>query len=501
MPVKTSLALALAALGCAAAPADAALKRWALPASGAFAASDQWRAAGKPRRADNVLFDLSGAYSVRFAGHQVNSRLIVGNDKLLLRLEGKRYALTSSRLEALLLGRRAGNVSRLTVRDGTFITPRSTIGKVANAQGHMTVSNTTWNTRSTLVVGERGGATMTAISRSTVNSTSAILGSHATGKGNVILSGQGTTWNIANTLNIAPAGSAMLTVRPGAALNVGNTLHLNGAGALRLQGGSLSAGVLQASGGRLTLDSGTTQVGSGTLGTGAAMVVNGGQHQFGTLNVQGKLAMNNVSARLNATHMLNTGQIVGQGEIVGDITNASEVSVTDGQTMRFGGRFTNAGLVSALEGSTASFDADVIGTGQFGGGGQFRFGRQFSTGGFATTGFDGDVEFTSTGSLLLNVGGIGQHDLLSITGTALLNDVLIRVDGSYAGPGGFVPLVNSAQLTYGGTITLDTGGLDVRLVREGQTLGVILPVPEPGTASLVGVGAAIALLRRRRMKV
>ena len=398
---KTSLALAMAVAGCIAAPAQAALKKWAHPLSGAFATDDQWSAVGKPRRADSVLFDLSSAYSVRFAGHQVNSRLVVGDDKLVLRLDGGRYSLTSTRLDALVMGRRAGDTSRLTVRDGMLATPRAVVGGASGARAHLTLNNAIWNTSDSLVVGNAGAASMTAITRSTINSTSATLGAKQGSKGNVMLSGRGTVWNISDSLTVAPQGGSLIAIRPGAALNIGRTLDLRESGVIRLQGGSLKADSLLA-GGRLDLDSGTFDVANGTLGSGASLVVIGGKVHFGT-------------------------------------------------------------------GSPSSLD------------------------------FDGDVEFVDTGSLVLNIGADGQHDLLNITGTAMLNDVVIRLDPNYAGPEVFLPLINAAKLTYGGEITLDAGGRRLDLVQTGQTLGVVFsPIPEPATLSLLAAGAILGLLRRRR---
>ncbi len=214
-----------------------------------------------------------------------------------------------------------------------------------------------------------------------------------------------------------------------------------------------------------------------------------------------QLTETNLAALAPGFSQINVGASGRSGTITVDAAGASFKS-----DVRFYQRLGAEGAVDIVTGKTATFSAQVTGTGPraaFTGGGNFVLADRFTpnntangVGAFLVT---GNLSFNSPTVLELTLDGasLGQYDRLEISGALALNGTLEVALGN-----GFNPAAGEVfQVLTFGSATGDFASLDLPALVDGlswqvsrdagaYTLGV---VPEPTTVSLVTLfGVALA---------
>lgn len=363
-------------------------------------------------------------------------RLVVANGAGLTGsalVEGAGSSLTASK--DMVIG--GGGVGILTVADGGAVSSRTgtVIGDLATSSGsglNINGAGSVLETGGTLVVGNRGAATMTVGTAATVTSAAAIIGRHASGT--VDVTGGGTQWTTGD-LQIGgdaadpagAAGSGILNVKTGGKVESASARLGSATGAT----GNV---VVDGSGSSWTVGSGN--LGVGVDGTGALavtgsglvesvdMVLGGNSGSFGSARVSG------LGSGLRNSGDLSIG---GAGEGLLQIEAGGTV---ESASARLGSAAGATGNVF-VDGSGSVW---TVGSGALG------------------VGIDGTGALTVTGSGLVesvdtflgySAGSVGSARI-SGSGSALRSSGALYVGGAGAG---------SLQIEAGGSVASDAGSV------------------------------------------
>ena len=329
------------------------------------------------------------------------------------------------------------------------------------------------------------------------------------------------TLNLTNdSLAVGPAGlfGSTLTLQSNRSLSVGNTVTVDPTGLLTVDQTTLTAGTLNNNGqvvlnGASAFLNGGTFNNSGRLSGGGRIgmsIVNSatgliqvasGDHLIadGTQNSNaGRIDLAGGTLELvNATQNLAGGLIAGHGSVIsrtaftnactmtfsgvtdfiGDITNSATglILVTGGGPTTFYDDLTHNGEIRTSPGATTVYLGAVTGPGVFTGGGVNRFEGDFTPGASpADIPFAGDVAFSSTASLGIELAGAGgvpgvDFDALNVAGNVALDGTLnISTFGGYAPQPGMTFNI----ITFGGSLT----GAFSNVVNQTGLTGLILNV-------------------------
>ena len=411
-------------------------------------------------------------------------------------------------------------------------------------------------------VGPDGTGTMNITSGGMVVSSSGFVANHAGSRGQVLVDGPGSMWDVWHYLWVGgdgggPGGQGSLTVSNGGVVRVtnatttvwpGSTVNING-GSLDAKGGINNYSQIQ-------MLSDTSMITGGALAN-YALVLGRGiiANPFindGEVRVSGsdRLAFASPDANTNTGRLsllggtmefagplmneADNGKITGHGTLVawGGLENYGQMLFSGGNTDVFGkvqllggaggGEVITSGngsvttfydefhhdgdQVYTRQGCTTVFFGDVYGPGNFDGTGTVWFEAGYFPGGSpADVSFEGDVALGPAADLLMELAGRVpglQYDQVDIAGLFTADGTLdvTLLYGFTPQAGDLFDLFNFAGLD-GRFDAIHLPDLAPGLAWDTSGLystGAIGVVPEPATLALLALGAAAALARRRR---
>ncbi len=254
--------MGLFTLPFAARQALAADMLWDNANGGLFSTATNWFP-GVPGPNDVARFGTTDSsffqrtYRVGFTSNPINQQLVVEDDGVTFNLSDHTYELKNTFVSAALgtVPNRSGN---LTVMNGTLRLPNEAdleIASVADGEGALTVG------AGALVkggsdfsgpdvrVGLNGNGTLEINNGGSVLAQTMTIGVNSGSTGTVTVTGNGSSLYIRRGLSLSGAGSGTLRIETGGSVDVGS-LEFGGSGALHLEGGTLSVGILSPHGQR-----------------------------------------------------------------------------------------------------------------------------------------------------------------------------------------------------------------------------------------------------------
>ncbi|MCC7085394.1 MAG: trypsin-like serine protease [Pirellulales bacterium] len=204
---------------------DTIAAAWKNAAGGSAQTASNWQIGNAantllPDNTDILKFNISGTYTVSFAGANTYNKILARQGSVTLDLGGTTQSLSSlMQYGSVTVGRSNLDLANLTLTNGTL------------------------------------------------SSTDAFLARGTGSTGSVTLSGAGTLWNLSDSLYVgggssASGGTAALTVNAGTALQVAGALKVWANGSVMINGGSVTAAKLQLNNGMVTGTGGTLTAGS-----------------------------------------------------------------------------------------------------------------------------------------------------------------------------------------------------------------------------------------------
>ena len=198
-----------------------------------------------------------------------------------------------------------------------------------------------------LIIGSSGTGELRVLDGADVAAQSVCtIGATSEGTGTVLVSGAGSQLTTTQSIQVAPLGTGVLVIEPGARVATGNTLEVRtgSGGEVHLRGGTLSAGTLGGTG-LFDFASGTLNI-TGFIGGG--LVIGAG----GPL---GSSFVVDPTRRLNVTQTLtNSGLVSGHGTLsAGSFVNSAggEIRVSGAQELTItAGSISNSGQINLFGG-------------------------------------------------------------------------------------------------------------------------------------------------------
>ncbi len=390
-----------------------------------------------------------GTLSIQNGGRLIDGSAIIGRDATALATATVTGAGSQWTTGTLQIGR-SGNGTLNVSGGGRLVSGIAQVGALSGGTGRIAVlgNNSLWTITQAFTIGDQGSGSLTIDDGGTVESqSSTTLGSSFGANGNVVVQGVGSRWTIADTLLIANAGTAQLSILDGAEVTSG-AVHLSSAGTsqstVRISGinsrwtvddGLYLGGALSAGGAaELRVETGATLV-TGTRSTAPLKVWDNGRLIIagGTLQARHFIQRGTLDFR-NGTLRISGGQF--------DSGNAFTVD---------GDNLTALPTLELLAGATTNNLSSLTIA-------DIRQAKLLISGGAAAT-VNGDV------ILGRNVGShsevvLEQNGLLSAQG-------IVGVGGTATGSGGSAEVAirshaqlnaaNAVRLWPGGTLHLDGG--------------------------------------------
>jgi len=486
---------------------------WITPAGGVFQTAGHWTpTGGPPTGLDTARFNLNGSYTVTFSADRSHQFFHIGNDDVFLDLSNRTYTLTGD-YPTLIAGLAPGDVSSLTVQNGTLISNWAAIGLFWPGQIDLYLPGpVTWNNSAAIIIGGTASAEAEASDGAQITSGWTVvggLGGTGGGNGTLRVLDSGTLWNCsANVMAVGRDANGTLIVSAGADVT-------SGWGDIGFAAGVSGDALVTGAGSRWDMGIGAAAI--GVSGIGVLNVQSGGvvTSQFCEIGVQssgsGSATVTGTGSRWdispfgagvgingNGTLSVQSGGVVscGGAEIGKEPTGDGEVTVAGtGSLWDVNGviivgtrgdgelRVNAGGRVEAdriLMGQFAGATANLVINGEV---------DIDSDGAYLYVGYEAPSTLTLNGTLSISDPGgtIGGDDGYTVVGsspgaTGLLT---INAGGSYS---------SSAQLQLGalagshGTVVINTGGSAISRLAASSPSGAAGNVARDGTGIMTIAG-------------
>jgi len=353
-------------------------------------------------------------------------------------------------------------------------------GSVSNVDGHIarydgstgsvTVSgkNSTWTNSSTLTVGENGNATLAITNGGTVSNTTGTIGKEQDAGGSVTVSGNDSRWINTGSLYVGHSGNGTLKISNGA------TVSNNYDGVIGYENGSVGKVIVDGYGSTWT----STALTVGLRGSGELTITNGGRVNS-TTGYIGRAA--NGTGKITVSGAGSMWSTVGDIQVGYNGSKSGELHIKKGGIVNVGGSYfqNKNGLLELDIGSLGSCKVTAE---------DYVF-------------LDGILQITTNGWLdeyyYVLIDNLGDFDVFGKFADIFFNgeQVTLTLMDDMHGGGWFVVDGIDYYISYAGDSATGSlyGGNDVILSHTGGP-----NVPEPASLSILGLGAAALIVRRRK---
>lgn len=379
---------------------------------------------------------------------------------------------------------------------GAVSSQNGTVGTSGVGVTTVTGTGSRWNLSRDLTVGTFGNGTLNIQDGGVVSSAGGDIGEFSGGVGVVSVSGSGSQWNNSDLMFVGNSGTGTLNILNGGSI-VGTTLNLGKTSGLT-GFGNVTAPVF----GSFTADT-INATGALFLGDGSSA----GYDFAGTLNVGGNRVdlLDADAANLGILTTLASG-----GELnaaAGLILDAGEQITASGDALIRGALNHNGAVTGpTAAGESLTFNDDVTGPGSFAG--NITFNQTYSPGSSpAEVDFGGGrLNLVTTSTLELEIFGPtpgSEYDRITNIDDVAIGGMLRLIFDGYTPAGGTVfdfLGFDTFLFSFDKGSQLEVTGFDAALLDFTQftTTGRVRVIPEPATLLLVGAGAMLIGVSRRR---
>jgi T5SS/PEP-CTERM-associated repeat protein len=323
-------------------------------------------------------------------------------------------------------------LSTFEVTGGARVTNTTTarLSTLASGESHAVVSgqHSRWTIGLTLTVGDFGYGTLDILDGGRVIAgDNVIIGDNTNSRGEVVVDGVDSTWEIDGTLDVSHPGEAKLTISNGGFVTATNVLRVGTAGELVMDGGRIQSPTgsgltnngLVRGGGNIAANVNNTATGEFRIEPGDYMVTHNIFSNAGLVDVQ-----------------------YGELEVFGATTNSGDIDLRGGILRMQNGLSNNAGSQLAIVGGEVDVFGNFINNA----------GATLVVGGESHAAFH-DL-FTNNGSLLVTPGSeLLTLENLDLNGSGSLT---VQLAGSDADGFGRVQTANAANIS--GTLQVELSG-------------------------------------------
>jgi T5SS/PEP-CTERM-associated repeat protein/autotransporter-associated beta strand protein len=211
---------------------------WANPVDGVFDMGLFWTPFGPPGVPDRAIFAQPGAYTVDFAGDQVNDRLTVDAGDVTLNLGGHTYWLEREwdnvLGQSVMIAQTPASTGKLTVTGGNIMAKDCKIGVAADSKGELVIdAGAEWSAlQHAVVIGDGGKGNLTVQNGGYLLHGHGWAAGQSDSQGTIAATGPDSKWTVTGWFGLGQVGTAQLSVLDQGQVEMGVCQMGNNPGAL-----------------------------------------------------------------------------------------------------------------------------------------------------------------------------------------------------------------------------------------------------------------------------